>query len=254
MEFIFSELRKKFPHKIIDKIEHEYREIKKSFNIEDISKIGIHSGRFCEATSSLICGAELKQIDDLNKINFNKNIETLINSPKSSANEEITRLMIPRILRSIYTIRSKKEIAHIKDFNPQKIDMKLINTSVDWILSQILLIYCNVQNIEVIKFLESISYEDYKNIERFENGEILFANKKITLSDKILFVLMDKYNHGRIQKDDIFEILKPKNRSYISTYVYNLKKQNLVHENQNGLKLTKWGIEKARLIIRNLNK
>ncbi len=254
MNLIFSELKKTFPtSKIVDKIEQEYEEIKLSFIIEDISKIGLHSGRFCELISSLICNVELNQIDNLNKIDFNKNIDNLINSQKHKASEEITRLMIPRILRSIYTIRNKKKIAHIKDFNPQKIDMKFINTAVDWILSHILLIYCDVQNNEVINFLEAISYEDFKNVERFEDGEVLFVGKNITLSQKILFVLLDKYNQGRIQRNEMFKILKPKNRSYISTYVNNLKQQKFVHENQNGLKLTKWGIEKARSITRNLN-
>lgn len=81
-----------------------------------------------------------------------------------------------------------------------------------------------------------------------------FSDPKMSLSNKILFVLLDKYNEHRIKRDEIYTILKPKDRSYISTYVNNLKKQNLVHENDYGIKLTKWGINKARIILKKLNK
>jgi hypothetical protein len=254
MNVIFKILSKSLPFEYIEKLEQEYNEIKNSYFVEDKTKIGIHSGRFSELVSSLLCFHELNKAEDLNKINFDTNIQMLINSSKSNANEEITRLLIPRTLRTIYTIRSKKKIAHIKDFNPQKIDLKFINTAVDWVLSQLILIYSNIRNDEIINFLETVSYEDYKNVERFENGEIIFSDPKMSLSNKILFVLLDKYNEHRIKRDEIYTILKPKDRSYISTYVNNLKKQNLVHENDYGIKLTKWGINKARIILKKLNK
>lgn len=254
MNVIFKILSKSLPFEYIEKLEQEYNEIKNSYFVEDKTKIGIHSGRFSELVSSLLCFHELNKAEDLNKINFDTNIQMLINSSKSNANEEITRLLIPRTLRTIYTIRSKKKIAHIKDFNPQKIDLKFINTAVDWVLSQLILIYSNIRNDEIINFLETVSYEDYKNVERFENGEIIFSDPKMSLSNKILFVLLDKYNERRIKRDEIYTILKSKDRSYISTYVNNLKKQNLVHENDYGIKLTKWGINKARIILKKLNK
>ncbi len=255
VDTVFKLLKNSFPKDYINKIEEEYKEIKIAYIIEDETKIGIHTGRFCELVSSLLSNKELNQQEDLNKIKFDRNINLLINSPKSNhPTEEITRLLIPRILRSIYTIRSKKKIAHIKNFNPQKIDLKLMNISADWVLSQLLLIYCNIQDDTIINYLETISYEDFKMVERFENGEILFEDPKISLTNKILFVLLDRYNKGRIKKDEIFKILRPKERRYISIYVNNLKKQNLVHENNDGIKLSKWGIKKARNLLKVLNR
>lgn len=254
MKSIFELLNNSLPNNYIEKIEQEYKEIKNSYIFEDETKIGIHSGRFCELISSLLSNKELNHQEDLNNINFDGNINSLISAPKSNANEEITRLMIPRTLRAIYTIRSKKKIAHIKNFNPQKIDLKLLNIAVDWVLSQLLLVYCNIQDDDIINYLETISYQDYKKVERFENGEVLFEDPKISLTNKIIFVLLDNYNKGRIKRDELNNILKPKEKRYISIYVNNLKKKNLLHENNDGLKLTKWGINKARANLKELNK
>ena len=131
MTNIFGVLSSNLPKTYITLIEQEYNELKNSYYSEEKTKVGIHSGRFCELISSLLCLKELNQNDDLNKINFDQNIKNFKNSKKNSAKEEISRLMIPRVLRSIYTIRSKKKIAHIKTFDPMKVDLKFINIAVD---------------------------------------------------------------------------------------------------------------------------
>lgn len=49
---------------------------------------------------------------------------------KLNSHEEITRLVIPRVLRAIYAIRNKKKVGHFKDIIPSKIDMKYVDNSV----------------------------------------------------------------------------------------------------------------------------
>ena len=253
IEKIFNLIRRKVPDAFVDIIQNEYKEIKISYVIEDLTKIGTHTGKFCEIISSLLCYNEFHHKDDLNKINFDNNINKLINSPKPNSDAEIMRLLVPRLLRTLYTIRSKKHIAHIKDYNPQLMDLKFFKISVDWILTQILLVYFKVQDDEILKYLDKISYEDIKLVERFEDGDIIFGDPSLTFSEKILFVLYDHYNDGRTSRDKIYQILKPKNKSYISTYIIRLKNQNLIHENNKGVKLTKFGIPKAREVINKLN-
>lgn len=253
MTNIFGVLSSNLPKTYITLIEHEYNEIKNSYYSEEKIKVGIHSGRFCELISSLLCLKELNQKDDLNKINFDQNIKNLENSKKNSAKEEISRLMIPRVLRSIYTIRSKKKIAHIKTFDPVKIDLKFINITVDWVVSQLLIIYCNVNSDEVIKYFERVSLDDFRKVERFEDGDIVFNAPNLSFTAKLLFILADFYNKGRIDEDTILKISKPKNNSYIRTYLNRMEQNKLVHINEEGIKLTKWGMERARETRKELN-
>ncbi len=101
MSNIFGVLSKSLPQNYVDLIELEYNELKNSYYSEDKTKVGIHSGRISELISSLLCLKEFNQKDDLNKIKFGPNITKLENSPKSSPQEEISRLLVPRVLRSI---------------------------------------------------------------------------------------------------------------------------------------------------------
>jgi len=254
MESIFKILAKEFPDDYISLIHKEYNDFKDSYYSEDKKKVVMHSGRFSELISSLLCMKELGQKDDLNKISFNSNLNNLEQSKKNSNNKEITCLMIPRVLRAIYTIRNKKNIAHIKTFDPIILDLKFVNIAVDWVISQLLLVYCNVNNDTIIKYFEKISLDDYRKVERFEDGDILFKDPKISFTSKLLFILADYYNKGRISKEKLLKISKPKNNSYINTYINLLKKNKHVHINKDGIKLTKWGMNEARKIRKSLNK
>lgn len=254
MSNIFKVLSKSLPQNYVNLIDQEYNELKNSYYLEDKTKVGIHSGRFCELISSLLCHQEFTQSEDLNNIDFNKNIQKLEGgSKKKSPHEEVSRLMIPRVLRSIYTIRSKKKIAHIKTFDPVKIDLKFINIAVDWVISQLLIIYCKVNSDEVLKYFERISLDDFRKVERFENGDIVFNAPNLTFKNKLLFILADFYNKGRISQETLLKISKPKNKKYISTYLSQMKSKHLVHIDENGIILTKWGMEKAREIRKELN-
>ncbi len=246
---IFNELKNVLPEKIIKEIEAEYLGIKHSYYSKDVTSCGIHAARFCELVSALICQTELAQLKNINSIHFNQNIEKLLKSQKNSARDEILKLLIPRVLSSIYTLRNKKKIAHIKEYIPERIDMKYIRISIDWILSQLLLIYCNINNNDVIKWLESISFEEIKGLERFEDGNIIFFDHKISIPNKILISLSMFYSGGRIDKKELFENLDIKNNSSFITALGRLKERRMIHQNNKGIILTKKGIQKAEQII-----
>jgi len=248
MDIIFTELKKILPLKLISELEEEYNQFKYSYYRHDLTKCGIHAGRFCELTICLISSEELGQDIDFNNIRFNQSIEMLVNSTKDSAKDDLLKLIIPRILRSIYTLRNKKKIAHIKDFNPQSIDIKYINIALDWVISQLLFIYCNVSDIRIIETLEKISFKDFSKVERFENGEILFEDD-ISLPNQILYSLIEFYNKKRVSKEYIIRVLAIKNKNYFSTALQRLKERKLVHICEDGITLTKWGINKLEGII-----
>ncbi len=251
MDSIFSDLAIKSPKEYVENIELEYNEIKKSFFEEDETKIGTHSGRFCELVSSLLCYKELAQIEDLNKIGFNNNINRLINKPNKTTEQEISCIIIPNVLKSIYSIRNKKRVAHFKKINPTLIDIKFINIAIDWILSQIFMLYTPLKNPDLIKYLEQISCEDFKKVEIFENGDMLFY-ENLTWNEKIIFFLSIFYNKKRVVRDEIYFRFKEKTSSYLSSNIISLKKQKLIHENENGIKLSQKGLQKLKEIRKKL--
>lgn len=68
-----------------------------------------------------------------------------------------------------------------------------------------------------------------------------------------MFILADFYNKGRISQETLFKISKPKDKRYMTIYLSRMEERKLIHINKNGIILTKWGMEIAREIRKELN-
>lgn len=215
----------------------------KSYNwLGDVTKTLLHSARFCE-----ICVVCLKhfskpsEIFDLNKIEFAKYSNDLLQLPKSSAKEEILFLVIPQALKTIYSIRSKKRVAHIKITNADLIDSEFVITSCNWVMSQLIIIFFNIPFEEAVILTNSIMERKIPTIEQFEDGEIMILKKGLILNEELLLLL---YQYPkRITRTELNLILRPKKSSYISTYLNRLYDDKLIHLNNEGAIINKNGIK-----------
>src|SRR3989344_7341616 len=126
-DYLKKEFEKFMEGYLTEELFFEFGKTKSSYWLGDTTKTLIHSARFCE-----ICIAFLKQTSNpsikvnLNKVEFGKYADELIKMNKPSAKEEMLYLVIPQILKGIYTIRSKKRIAHVKMTNADLIDSEFV--------------------------------------------------------------------------------------------------------------------------------
>ena len=221
----------------------EFEKTKSAYWLGDVTKGLLHAAKFGE-----ICIACLKQMSEpskkinINKITFGKFYEDLLKLPKPSAKKEMLFLVIPQVLKSIYTIRSKKRIAHIKMTNADSIDFEFVITSCNWVLSQLIIIYLNISVEDVIVLINSIMERKIPSIEKFEDGEIMILKNELKLKEEILLVLYQFPK--RMTRQELNKILKPKKSSYISTYLIRLYKEKLIHLNREGALINKNGINK----------
>ena len=250
---LFLKLGSYLPKNYLILIEKEFVKLNESYIESNITSVAIHSSRFSELISSMICFIELKKSEDVNKIDFDKNINQIMQLPKHTPEREILTHMIPLVLRSIYTIRSKK-IAHYKTNLPMKVDMKYIKQSVDWIIAQLCILYLDLDDIEIISFLEHVSRDEFEQIQIFENGEIIFFDEKISLPQKILYVLHQKSVTSRVSSNIIKNAIKPKSNSYFLTSLNRLEERKLISINSDGIRITKKGIKEVKSIRRKLSK
>jgi len=235
------ELEKITSKELVREIFYEFGKAREYYWIGDITKTLIHSARFCE-----ICIAGLKKIAmpnksiDLNNIEFGKFCDQLIKLPKPTAEEEMLYLVIPQALKSAYTIRNKKRVAHIKMTNAELIDAEYVTTTCNWVVTQLLIIFLKISIDETIVITNSIMERKIPTIEQFEDGEIMVLKKGLKLNEELLLVL-NKYPR-RMAREELNAILKPKNSSYISTYLNLLYRDKLIHLNKSGAIINKNGI------------
>ena len=241
-KFLMQKFQNVFGQSFAKEFLFEFEKSKSAYWLGDVTKGLLHAARFSE-----ICIACLKQLSepskkiDLNKITFEKFYEDLRKLPKPSAKEEMLYLVIPQVLKAIYTIRSKKRVAHIKMTNADSIDFEFVITSCNWVMSQLIIIYLNISLEDVIILTSSIMERKILIIEKFEDGAIMILKSGLKFKEELLLVLYQFPK--RMTRQELNIILKPKKSSYISTYLIGLYKEKLIHLNKEGAIINKNGIK-----------
>jgi len=241
LQLFANELSKHIDNVLIGELIDEFRKTKSSWWFGDVIKTILHGGRFSE-----ICIVCLKKISDqhsnidINNIKFGEYYKQLTELTKKTPKEELLFSVIPHVLKSIYTIRSKKRVAHIKLNNADEIDAEYVITSCNWIMCQFILLYYSKDIEKAINLTSSIMEKKIPIIEQFEDGELMILKKNLTFGEELLLVLYQFPR--RISTGELNRLLKPKKPSYVNTYLRELYKKKLIHLNKNGAIINKNGI------------
>src|SRR4030042_6741579 len=119
---ICNELSKVIDGELVQELLKEYDLAKRSHFLEDWEKTILHAGKFSEMSLAVVKNIVDSEVVDLNQIYFDKLFNDLTNRKKDTAEDDILMLAIPRAAMSIYSIRNKKRVAHIKSIDPDHLD------------------------------------------------------------------------------------------------------------------------------------
>lgn len=227
----------------------EYRTVKKESLIGDWPNCLVHSGRFAELTLAFIKIIYDRTQININQIHFDTLYNELTNKPKPNPEDEILLLAVPHAAKTIYTIRNKKKVAHIKAIDPDFLDGTVSSEICDWILSQFVLLKCNSNPKEVSEFIHSLIDRRIPLIEEFEDGSLLVLNEKATFRGEFLLAL-NKVNK-RVTKEEIKQLIKVEYQQKLNTTINDLEKKRFIHVNNDGIIITRLGIQEAEKIILN---
>ena len=240
--YLRRELEKFMQEELAKELVYEFEKTRLSSWLGDATKTLTHAGKFCE-----VCIAFLKKESNpnstinLNSINFDRFFNQIINVEKDDEKKEMLYLLIPRILQAIYTIRSKKRAVHIKMTNAELIDSELVVTSCNWIMTQLIMIYTTLSVDKAIDLTNSIMEKKLPTIETFEDGSMMILKKELKFREQLLLILYKFQN--RLSRNELFEIMKPKKKNYVSVYLNILSEEKLIHLNREGAIINKNGIK-----------
>lgn len=209
----------------------------------------VHCGKFAELTLAFIKVMYDNMQIDINRIHFDTLYQELTTKPKPNAEDEILLLAVPHAAKTIYTIRNKKKVAHIKAIDPDFLDGTVSSEICDWILSQFVLLKCSSNPTEASEFIHSLIDRRIPLIEEFEDGSLLILNDKVTFRDELLLAL-NKVNK-RVTKDEIKKLIKVEYQQKLNTTINDLEEKRFVHVNDNGVMITRLGIQEAEKAILN---
>lgn len=226
--------------KLLNELLGEYNTAKRSHFLEDWEKSVLHASKFAEVSLAVVKNIVDKEVIDINDIYFDRLCNDFANRTKISCEDDILMLAIPRTARSIYSIRNKKRVAHVKAIDPDSLDSKFCASACDWILSQFVMLFMHSDPIEVSSLLHSLIEKQVPFVEQFEDGSLFVLKEGLTFRNRFLVAL---YKLGRrISRKELTRILKTYHQLVNSTSK-NLEENMFTHANENGVILTKKGIK-----------
>jgi hypothetical protein len=130
-------LKATYPADVVDALLAAYTEIESNFALRKWKASELDAGHFVEAARRLLefklFGAHTPIGTSLS--NFNDGELTRYERATGGHADEF-RILIPRVLRSIYGIRNKRNVAHIGIVSPNEMDATLILYSTKWVLAE----------------------------------------------------------------------------------------------------------------------
>lgn len=186
----------KLDGKLVDELLDGHAEAKRNFSLGGLRLSAVEAGRFCEAAFRL-----LEQISSGLFTPIGKQLKTekiaidLANLSAASFPDSI-RLHIPRALRVVYDIRSKRDAAHLADgIDPNIQDATLVISVIDWVLAELVRLYHNVTPNEAQGIVQSIVTKATPTVEDF-NGFLKVLNPKLKASECCLLLLYHRDRQG----------------------------------------------------------
>lgn len=232
-----DEALKNVDSKFRDKIIESYHEIKnrysKSLFNEEFDSTGLSIGKLCETTLRFLQHELTDTYIPFGQhiSNFTDECNKLIGLPKTSGNESL-RVIIPRSLNFLYTLRGKRGIGHVGgDVEANKIDTETIVRISDWIICELIRIYHNLSLEEAQSIVDKISEKSMPEIWEVAGKKRILKNG-LSYREKVLLLLYQS-NENFEFVTDLFDWAEYSNFSmFTKAVIAPLHKEKLVEFDQ----------------------
>ncbi len=238
-------LIKAFGQEVSECILDSYKEIQSNYLLRKWKPSELDSGHFVEsvrrAVENELFGSYTpidKQISDFN--------DSVLIKYENSKGDESFRILIPRILKSIYGIRNKRGVGHIGKISPNEMDSTYILYATKWILSELVRLKSNLSTNETQKLVDKIVERQIEIIweSKNRNKRILDPNMK---AEKQILVFLSKEN--QLSEKELIGMVEYKNPTNFSKILKKLHSKRLIEYGDNMCEITTRGIIEAENII-----
>jgi len=235
LDDIKAELTQHIDTKIVNEIFKHHNALKMALYLQDWEKCLLRGGKFGEAVMKAIYFIRT------GKVTQQVQVEAEINEvSKRSDLPESIRLLIPRAIRILYDQRSKRGGAH-GSFDPNAMDCSMIVPIADWIVGELVRLYCTAAPDRAMKFVIGITAKSIPYVERI-GGDYVVLLKGASARQEIAYILYMRYP-GRSSNSKLIKWIPNHSSSNIRLSLANMRKAKLVHFNSDGYVLTALGIK-----------
>lgn len=178
------------PSQFRDKLIDAYERLKRDHAEGRYDSAGLAVGRLCEVVIRLLQHKVTGTFTPFGTkiVNFTDECRKLETSPSGAAIESL-RVVIPRGLNFLYTMRNKRGIGHVGgDVEANRIDSVTLARLADWILCELVRIYHGLSLEEAQDLLDTMAQRDLPDIWEV-GGKKRVLRKGLTATQQALLIL-----------------------------------------------------------------
>ncbi|NUM43033.1 MAG: hypothetical protein HUU45_15565 [Leptospiraceae bacterium] len=190
------------PANFRDKIVKSYLEIKQRYLESRYESVGLSAGKFCESVLRLLQSLLTSSYTPFGQQipNFADECRKLIQLPKT-AGVESQRVVLPRALSFLYTLRSKRGISHVGgDVDANPIDSATISRIADWIMCELIRIHHSLSLEEAQALIDTISTRSLPDIWDVA-GKKRILRKGLNYRQQVLLFTYQDIQNGVLTED-----------------------------------------------------
>ena len=241
MEYINKILSSKIDSELVERLLKHYKELKQKFFLGQYEPSQLGCGKFAEVVMRILEYITKNSYTPFGKkISLEELTKELEQFPKNKFSDSI-RINIPRIIRAIYDIRSKRGVAHIGEINPNLMDASFVVSACDWIMAEFVRLYHTGDSNEAQKIIDSIVERKVPIIEEF-GDDLKVLSPNLSVPEKILLILYKKHP-DYVSTNHLRNWIKTKSPGHINTVLRMLDNDAKVHRKGKENIITRKGIE-----------
>lgn len=238
-----SRLAPEFAKELVD----TYVECRKRYRREDWKSCLNEAGQFCEAAAAAVyqlatvtSQTPSGEVLDLNQIHFDDVIKKLPKISNKTPEQESTVLLMPRIARALYCLRSKKRANHLKKTKLNFFDATFAVQACTWLLSELIRISHTDDEQTIRACMQTLFKREYPFVDLIDGDLVVLARKFSTLNQILLLLLLAPRN--KMAETKVIESLRYLKYKYVKQKICDGDLQGLLYRKKGIVYLTSTGM------------
>jgi hypothetical protein len=239
-----SILKSKVPSDLVDALLNSYAKIEQNFALRKWKESELDAGHFVEASRRILEHALLGTYTPLNS-QLSKFTDQIMQQYEHSSGDESFRILIPRALRAVYTIRNKRGAGHLGRFSANEMDCTYILYSCKWFLAELVRLASGLSPEETQVMVSKIVERQIEIL--WKEGDIVrILDGGLKVKQQILILL---YDESPQSVDSLLQITEYSNSTTFRQNLKALHSERLIFCKNQECRIISKGIIEAEKIL-----
>jgi hypothetical protein len=217
------------PEKFRDRLIETYLDLKRNFAESRADAAGMSAGKFCEVGLRTLQDRVFGHSTPFGTRlpNFVDECQRIMGAPATSASES-ERVIIPRALAFLYTMRSKRGIGHLGgDVDANNIDVAAMSRVADWIICELVRVHHGLSLEEAQEVVDALAIRELPQVWEVA-GKKRVLREGLTAREQSLLLLYSSKEANVFVEDLIAWVEYSNPAAFKSKVLYSLHKERMV--------------------------